>query len=159
MKLVKNLRHCLKNSRQGCEALSTQDVQHMFDVYLNVSLSCLSFLYYLSQLILSYPPHLVILRLQLKQKTHDGRLHVTQLFGISFSILFSLQIIFHQFKLVICFKNLLKNICSIQEILCIQLKQKMHHDRLHVIQLFGITFSVLFSLQMFLHQIQVHDLI
>ena len=133
----------------------------MFEVYLNVSLSFLVYPFYIisSQLILSYPHHLVILRLQLKQQMHDGRLHVTQLFGITFSILFSLQIIFHQFKLVICFKNLLKNICSIQEILCIQLKQKMHHDRLHVIQLFGITFSVLFSLQMFLHQIQVHDLI
>ena len=40
---------------------------------------------------LIYPPHLVILRIQLKQKTHDGRLHVTQLFGITFSISFSLQ--------------------------------------------------------------------
>ena len=35
---------------------------------------------------LIYPPHLVILRIQLKQKTHDGRLHVTQILGITFSI-------------------------------------------------------------------------
>ena len=68
------------------------------DVYVNVSLSCSFFLYYFTQLILSYPPHLVILRIQLKQKTHDGRLHVTQLFGDNLFNLFSLQIIFHQIK-------------------------------------------------------------